>query len=176
MIRAAGILIVCRSGDRPTALFIRRGPGSDFPGCWHPPGGRLEEGETPAEAAERETFEEAGPCSYGLPRELMVAIDADRSDGEVVEYTTFVADAPGEFRAVLNWENTAWCWAPIDDPPLPLHPGAQKALDRLTGTSLADRAVEFGEAIQWSRDHSAKIDAALAGAEALSARATLFDA
>jgi len=174
MIRAAGLAMLCRKGDGVTALFIRRGPGSDFPGCWHFPGGRLESDETPADAAERETLEEAGPCPYGALTQLLVALDADRSDGEVVEYTTFTAPTNDEFRAVLNWENTAWCWAPIDDPPRPMHPGAQKALERLTGVTPAEKAVEFTAAVEWNRDHSDKIDAAMTAVDALMRRADIF--
>lgn len=57
VIRAAGILILDDSGK---ALFLKRGPGSDCPGMWGFPGGRLEEGESALDAAIRETREEAG--------------------------------------------------------------------------------------------------------------------
>lgn len=55
--RAAGILILNEHGQ---ALFLKRGPGGDCPGCWCTPGGRIEDGETAIEAAVRETEEEAG--------------------------------------------------------------------------------------------------------------------
>lgn len=57
MIRAAGILILNELGQ---ALFLKRGPGGDYPGMWAFPGGRIEEGETAIEAAVRESLEEAG--------------------------------------------------------------------------------------------------------------------
>lgn len=172
MIRAAGIAMICRETGR--ALFVRRGPGSDFPGYWHFSGGRLEADETPEEAAERETAEEAGGCPHDLPQLLTVAIDADRSDGEVVEYTTFRAECANEFRAVLNWENTAWCWAPPSDPPQPMHPGCLKALEKMTGLTPAEQAVNFQAAVEWNQDYSDKIDAAFAATDALMRRADIF--
>jgi len=57
MLKGAGILLTTPAGR---ALFLRRGPGSDHPGQWAFPGGQLEEGEGPAEAAVRETAEECG--------------------------------------------------------------------------------------------------------------------
>lgn len=58
MIRAAGILILATKTNR--ALFLQRGPGSDYPGMWCTPGGRIEEGEETIDAAIRETEEETG--------------------------------------------------------------------------------------------------------------------
>src|SRR6185369_10410618 len=49
--RAAGILYKTPEGQ---ALFLKRGPGGDYPGFWCFPGGHLEEGETPEVAAIRE--------------------------------------------------------------------------------------------------------------------------
>lgn len=57
MIKAAGILLLSKQ-DR--ILFLKRGAGSDNPGEWCFPGGRLEENEQPIDAAIRETEEETG--------------------------------------------------------------------------------------------------------------------
>lgn len=56
----AASVIVLR--DAPLeVLLLRRHDGSSFvPGAWVFPGGAIEEGESPAAAAARETFEEAG--------------------------------------------------------------------------------------------------------------------
>ncbi|HEY5624446.1 MAG TPA: NUDIX domain-containing protein, partial [Gammaproteobacteria bacterium] len=41
-------------------LLVRQSPGHDLEGQWTVPWGRTEEGETPAEAAVRESWEEGG--------------------------------------------------------------------------------------------------------------------
>ena len=46
------------SGDR--LLLLRRAGTGLFDGCWAPPGGHVEAGESPRAAALRETFEEVG--------------------------------------------------------------------------------------------------------------------
>jgi 8-oxo-dGTP pyrophosphatase MutT (NUDIX family) len=58
MIRAAGILFLTKDGSG--ALFCKRGNGASNPGEWACPGGHIEDGETPIQAAIRETMEEAG--------------------------------------------------------------------------------------------------------------------
>lgn len=57
MIFAAGILLLSKQGR---ALFLKRGPDGDNPGEWCFPGGRIDEGESAADAAVRETLEETG--------------------------------------------------------------------------------------------------------------------
>ncbi|MFB6145171.1 MAG: NUDIX hydrolase [Candidatus Nanohaloarchaea archaeon] len=53
---------VTYSSDKEKFLIVKRGddrPGS-FPGCWEFPGGSIEDGENPKEAALRELMEETG--------------------------------------------------------------------------------------------------------------------
>lgn len=155
MIHAAGISVVSPKG---TALFVRRGPGSDHPGEWHFPGGRLEGNETAIQAAEREFVEEAGvlvegehelwtrtiaaptvpPVETPVPGQELAAL-------EEVDYITFLQRVDREFEPTLNYENTAWCWAPVNDPPQPLHPGCQIAIDRFGMDELGvARAIRDG--------------------------------
>ncbi len=151
MIQAAGILHLCRRLNAPdTVLFVRRAAGGDFPGHWHFPGGRLEPNETPEDAAERETAEECGPTPHGM------LIPWTHLTGQQIEYITFLAHVLAEFTVTLNDENTAWCWAPPDAPPLPIHPGCAEALNKLTGASDAALAAL-----------AAKIDAAVMASAAL---------
>jgi len=49
---------------------------------------------------------------------------------EQVDFTTFVATKVEQFIPTLNGEHVAYAWAPIDQPPEPLHPGCRIALDR----------------------------------------------
>jgi 8-oxo-dGTP pyrophosphatase MutT (NUDIX family) len=56
--RLQAVVVVLRDGDR--VLVIRRGPEVSRSGYWTPPSGRIEAGETPAEAVAREAKEELG--------------------------------------------------------------------------------------------------------------------
>lgn len=55
--RAAGILF---ANDAGRTLWLKRGAGGDAAGTWAFPGGKIEAGETPEQAARRETLEETG--------------------------------------------------------------------------------------------------------------------
>lgn len=163
MINAAGILIIDKQG---LALFIKRGPGSDMPGLWCIPGGRLEDGEDAQTAAIREVQEEAGyaadpkalsvwtrrvsprettgaaptpPPGGKVTPEAIEAISQQGSQvtqlaGEQVDFTTFILKDVEHFEPVLgpvdSPEHVAYAWAPVDQPPEPLHPGVQIALRR----------------------------------------------
>jgi 8-oxo-dGTP pyrophosphatase MutT (NUDIX family) len=56
----AASVIVLRDGPLEVLLLRRNDASSFVPGAWVFPGGAIEEGESPAVAAARETFEEAG--------------------------------------------------------------------------------------------------------------------
>jgi 8-oxo-dGTP pyrophosphatase MutT (NUDIX family) len=128
-IRAAGILIRSRSG---TVLLLRRSTGEDHAGTWALPGGKLRDGEDPADAACRETLEELGwdPGSAG---KLLC-----RRISEGVDYTTFLKDVDHEFAPPkMNGEHDGWMWvAPTEA--LAEHRALANAVDQhplLTPTS-----------------------------------------
>lgn len=145
MIRAAGIFFLC--GD--TALFLRRGNGADHPNEWAFPGGKLEDGEGPEQAAIRETIEEAGvtvepkalrpwirtiaKAEAGLP-----AIEGQTpAPSEDVDFTTYLVRVKQQFTPKLNLnEHDGYSWAPVGGAPEPLHPGVRTALERLTMDEL----------------------------------------
>lgn len=125
-IRAAGILFT--SGDR--VLLLKR---SDT-GQWAFPGGKIEDGETPEQAAIREAREETGLATPSLE-------EIDRSDDGRVEFTTFLARIdPAE--PTLNDEHTEFSWADLASPPQPLHPGVALTLKKYTANKHAADAVE----------------------------------
>jgi 8-oxo-dGTP pyrophosphatase MutT (NUDIX family) len=130
MIRAAGILIV--SGGE--ILYLKRGPNCTLPGVWCFPGGHVEDGETSAEAAVRETFEETG---------IVVPPDAitewTRTIIDDVDFTTYIAalqERP-ESLALQADEVDDYTWAPLNSPPDPLHPGIRIALARFAMDELS---------------------------------------
>lgn len=139
---AAGALLLAPSGR---ALFMRRSDkASDHQGEWCCPGGSIEAGETPEQAAHRETQEETG-----YPLGDLTRIDDD--DG----YVTFRSNVDAEFLPKLNEEHIEYRWASLDAPPEPTHPGVLGMLKRLLG-----RAIEAGK-----RESTAEKASETAGAE-----------
>jgi|SRR5581483_9721269 len=158
MKKAAGILFLSMLGN---ALFLKRATNADHghPGEWDFPGGHLEDGESPEDAAVRETREEigflpegtrvfhtrtkgsasvsVGVAGNGAPAILPVSSGAPQlppsnpEDPYAADYTTFVQRVTNEFVPELNEEHEGWAWAPVLAPPEPLHPGTRISLDRI---------------------------------------------
>ena len=155
MSTAAGILFIA-PGNR--ALFLKRGSTApDHPSEWCFPGGHADEGETALQTALRETLEETGydassdevtlltraitpntqtavsPAAVA-PAPGAASLPVEPGAGaapETTDFTTFAVRLKGEFTPLLCEEHTGYAWAPISEPPQPMHPGCQIALDRL---------------------------------------------
>ncbi len=94
-------------------LLLRRGKAGRCPGSWEAVHGRIEPGETPAEAGLRELREETGLAParfYNLSR--VESFYLHRSD-EVALIPVFVAMIAGEGRTVLSEEHDYAEWVPI---------------------------------------------------------------
>lgn len=114
MLDAAGRLLLVRRGQAPSA------------GLWSVPGGRVEPGESAAEAAVREVREETG---------LDVHVGALLASVEIGDYLVhdFAAEVVGgELRAGDDAADVRWC--SFDEAALlPLTPGLLDELRRMLG-------------------------------------------
>ena len=112
--QAAGVMLL----NAGKFLLIRRAAGDDNGGKWDFPGGGVEDGETPEQAAIRECKEEAGFDISGPLSQV------SRTDKFGADYTTYVSNYDGETDPVLSAEHDAFHWATIDEAKeMPLHPG-----------------------------------------------------
>jgi 8-oxo-dGTP pyrophosphatase MutT (NUDIX family) len=120
--KAAGILFVSPEKE---VLLLRR-TGKDHQGEWALPAGGIEKGETPEQAARRETEEEAGHTHEGGLSPFM------HSDSGNVSFTTFIAHSD-KFAPKINGEHDSAVWIKPEDAEakLPLHPGVRIALEKL---------------------------------------------
>ncbi|WP_254761787.1 NUDIX domain-containing protein [Natrinema marinum] len=94
----AGVAVVDRSGREPAVLCVERGvpPGV---GEWTIPGGHIETGEEPPEAAARELREETGVAVDPADLEILAASAIPPRGGKhvvTVHYVADRADAAGE--------------------------------------------------------------------------------
>jgi 8-oxo-dGTP pyrophosphatase MutT (NUDIX family) len=119
--KAAGIMFL--SPEKEVLLLKRAG--ADHHGEWGLPAGHVEKGETPEQAARRETQEEAGYEHDGGLSPFMHQVN------DKVDFTTYVAHSH-RFRPSLNDEHDEAKWiTPKDAEKLPLHPGVRAALTKL---------------------------------------------
>lgn len=120
--RAAG-LILQREDSGEIFLTLRSQEVMD-PGLWGIPGGRVEPGEDPFDAAVKESIEELG----SLP-DFMLAEHIESVSGEFT-YTTYHVLVSGadarRWAPVLNWENDDAAWTV--ELPTKIHPGVLQAL------------------------------------------------
>lgn len=142
MIAAAGILYMARDGR---VLLVQRSAEGDHAGEWGTPGGKIEPGETPAQAAIREAQEEVGadPALAGDPDKLR---QWTRRQADGVDWTAFLVPVDEPFEPTLNGEHTDARWTHPSDAPEPLHPGAAVTLARIDMDELGvAQAVRDGD-------------------------------
>lgn len=137
---AAGTLLIAQDTGR--VLLAQRSPLVDRPGVWALPGGGVEPGESPAQGALRELWEEVG---WDGPVELHPA-GTRRAARGFATYHSFLGVVPAERAPVLNWESSAAGWFDPEDLPSPMHPEAAaligRELDRIRSLAGSERVSE----------------------------------
>ena len=121
---AAGAGCYFVAADTGRVLFLLRSRFVNEPNTWGIPGGAVDAGEDPREAAVRECGEELGdfPDPLGVS-DLPDYVGTD--DGWV--FKNFAVLVPHEFTPALDWENQGHGWfAPEQIPRLDLHPGIRE--------------------------------------------------
>lgn len=136
---AAGLFLVADTDREPSVLLQLRALWTADGGTWGIPGGARDSHETPAEAALRETAEEAGvdPDAVKVLGEVVTAgpYPADDRRPELPggwTYTTVVASTSSELATTRNDESDDLRWVPlsrVDE--LHLHPAFATALPEL---------------------------------------------
>ena len=162
VIRGAGILFITTDNQ---ALFLKRGSGGDYPSFWCLPGGTLEEGENTEQCAKREAEEELGflpsyitngnlikhavtvsPRNPAVAKETIEPANAEPPLPELVEFTTYLQRVDATFEPRVNGEHVGFAWAPVTEPPEPLHPGVRVALHKLSMHELdVAKAIRDGQ-------------------------------
>ena len=109
-------------------LISRRPPGAHLEGLWEFPGGKVGEGEEPADAARREVREEVG-LDLGADLEVFHREKFDYPDRLLEIYFYLVDEFVGEERAEEGQEIRWVASSELDDYPWP--PANRKVLEVL---------------------------------------------
>ncbi len=103
---AAGVVFVFRAPDGDEVLLQLRSAMAHEGGTWSCPGGAIDRGESPFEAAMRESTEEVGEPPAGW-RHLGDHVFTPAHDWT---YTTAVVEVTDRFGSSLNFETTDVAW------------------------------------------------------------------
>ena len=117
--KAAGVSWVS-PWDRKVLLLLR-GEDGPHPRTWCFPAGKIEQGETPAEAAVREFREESGCWNSPSWRQITPVWDKDG-------FCLYLY-CGSKFGPIIDGESLDFVWADLDNPPQPLHPKVAEQLE-----------------------------------------------
>jgi 8-oxo-dGTP diphosphatase len=129
---AAGLLLTDRA--RTGVLLQKRSVHVHQGGTWGVPGGAIERGESPVDAALREAHEESGLRADGVAV-VDTVVGTDHGDWSYT-YVMGVATRPHEPELAVagpsSWEAERTTWVDLDAvPDLELHPGLRSDWARL---------------------------------------------
>ena len=116
------LAIVVRGGE---VLVAKRASDQHLPDSWEFPGGKVEEGEEPHDAALRELREETGLS--GATAESLLVFVHDYPDRRLRFHAYVVRDPSGEVRTDGN---RPWTWTPVASLERLAMPDANRAIVR----------------------------------------------
>jgi 8-oxo-dGTP pyrophosphatase MutT (NUDIX family) len=113
--RAAGAIIIEKRRRR--ILLLRRSESVEDPEVWGIPGGKIDSGESPLVALEREINEELGrdTVRYEGIQLSRHPLHVWHAPGHDFQFATYVGIVRSDFRPRLNWENTDFDWFGLDE-------------------------------------------------------------
>jgi mutator protein MutT len=116
--RGAGIIFT----DGQKILLLRRADG-DHRNTWGQPGGKVEPGETPIDAAVRESKEECGVVTGSR-----IAQFEEKDGGH--QWTTYIYKIDKPFKCKLSHEHNKWKWFEFEElDNIDLHPKLKENID-----------------------------------------------
>lgn len=126
---SAGVLFVAPGRQ---VLLLQRSGRVNNPGLWNLPGGRVDPGESPVDAALREAREEAGADLVAWDGQIVGRMRRCRvkRSGRESCYTTVVVTVPRVRKPTIQWESSGWTWVTPEEALLSdrLHPGLPEIL------------------------------------------------
>ena len=121
----AGAGAIIRAKDTGRYLLAFRSAYVNEPHTWGIWGGKLDDGETPEQAVNREIKEETRYSGSFSLKPLFVFKKGD------FQYHNFLAEVPTEFDPHLCWETEKFGWFDLADFPTPLHFGLKALIPNL---------------------------------------------
>ena len=90
------IVVLTTEGPDPLTVLVRKNRPARLSGTLNPPGGKVDPGETPEEAAVREVREETGIVLGTPPDPVCVLVSVDEDTGAMYNIHAFSARIPRE--------------------------------------------------------------------------------